>query len=66
MAERMACSAGTMVTRQVTEADVMVSSVREVGAWFYRGYTQVDDQQHVLSGLLGAAESLGREEAAES
>jgi hypothetical protein len=24
------------------------------GAWFYRGYTQMDDQQHVLSSLLAA------------
>jgi hypothetical protein len=66
MAERMGCTAGTMVERQVTDTDVLVSPVREVGAWFYRGYTQVDDQQHVLSGLLGAAHSLGRQEAAES
>lgn len=66
MAERMACGAGTMAERQVTLADVQTSAEREVGAWFYRGYTQVDDQQHVLSGLLGAAQSLGREEAGES
>jgi hypothetical protein len=58
MAERMACAAGTMAERQVTPAGVVASAVREVGAWFYRGYTQVDDQQHVLSGLLGAAQSL--------
>ncbi|MDJ0959116.1 MAG: hypothetical protein QNJ88_00565 [Acidimicrobiia bacterium] len=66
MAERMACGAGTMAERQVTEGDVRTSPVREVGAWFYRGYTQVDDQQHVLSGLLGAAQSLERQEAKES
>jgi hypothetical protein len=61
MAERMACAAGTMAERQVTEAEVLVSPEREVGAWFYRSYTQVDDQQHVLSGLLGAAQSLRKE-----
>jgi hypothetical protein len=26
------------------------------GAWFYRGYTQMDDQQHVISALLAALE----------
>lgn len=61
MAERMACGAGTMAERQVAVDDVQKSPEREVGAWFYRGYTQVDDQQHVLSGLLGAAQSLERE-----
>jgi hypothetical protein len=63
MAERMACAAGTMAERQVTMTDVVLSAQREVGAWFYRGYTQVDDQQHVLSGLLGAAQSLREGEA---
>ena len=62
MVERMACAAGTMAQRQVTAADVLTSvSQREVGAWFYRDYTQVDDQQHVLSGLLGAATAMRSE-----
>ena len=32
------------------------------GAWFYRGYTQMDDEQHVLSGLLSAIPVLEGEE----
>lgn len=56
MRERLACTAGTMVQRQV--GDLEAASEPEpglaLGAWFYRSYTQVDDQQHVLSGLLGA------------
>jgi hypothetical protein len=60
MAERMACSAGTMVRRQVGEADAAdePDPGLALGAWFYRSYTQVDDQQHVLSGLLGAEQAM--------
>jgi hypothetical protein len=62
MAERIACAAGTMASRQVEATDVISDRPhREVGAWFYRGYTQVDDQQHVLSGLLGAAVAIRSE-----
>jgi len=59
MAERMGCAAGVMAQRQVGAGDVVGDMpVRELGAWFYRGYTQIDDQQHVLSGMVGAAQAL--------
>ncbi len=60
MVERMACGAGTMVQRQVGEAEAAEEPEPRlaVGAWFYRSYTQVDDQQHVLSGLLGAETAM--------
>jgi hypothetical protein len=54
--ERVICTAGFMVRRQVTAAEA-ASALRpglQQGAWFYRGYTQMDDQQHVLSSLLAA------------
>jgi len=51
--DRLVCTAGFMVRRQVTVDGVAASSL-ESGAWFYRGYTQMDDQQHVLSTLLAA------------
>jgi len=53
---RMTCAAGFMVRRQVTAANASGTSRPELqtGAWFYRGYTQMDDQQHVLSSLLAA------------
>jgi hypothetical protein len=52
--ERMVCAAGLMVDRQETEATAAGWGRPELvrGAWFYRGRTQMDDQQHVLSGLL--------------
>jgi hypothetical protein len=52
--ERMVCAAAIMVQRQVTGAEAAASARPDLvgGAWFYRGRTQMDDQQHVLSGLL--------------
>jgi hypothetical protein len=60
MIERMVCAAGTMVQRQVGEAEAAEEADPGLvlGAWFYRSYTQVDDQQHVLSGLLGAEQAM--------
>jgi len=54
--ERLVCTAGMMVDRQVTgeKASSMPRPHLARGAWFYRGYTQMDDQQHVLSALLAA------------
>ncbi len=54
--QRLACTAGIMVERQVSSAEAVSASRPdlEAGAWFYRGYTQMDDQQHVLSTLLAA------------
>jgi hypothetical protein len=60
MTERMACTAGTMVQRQVGEAEAAEEPDPglALGAWFERSYTQVDDQQHVLSGLLGTEQAM--------
>jgi len=54
--ERIVCTAGFMVQRQETAATASMWPRPGLvqGAWFYRGYTQMDDQQHVLSGLLSA------------
>ena len=54
--ERLVCTAGFMVRRQISadEATGGATASLESGAWFYRGYTQMDDQQHVLSALLAA------------
>ena len=60
MVERMRCNAGLMATRQISEVEARRLPRPELaaGAWTYRGYTQVDDQQHVLSGQLGAVVSI--------
>lgn len=60
MQERMVCTAGVVVERQISEADAAEEPDPQLaaGAWFYRSYTQVDDQQHVLSALLGASQSM--------
>ena len=60
MLERMACNAGTMVQRQVGAEDAASEPDPGLaeGAWFFRSYTQVDDQQHVISGLLGAESAM--------
>ena len=54
--ERLVCTAGIMVDRQVTAGEAAATPQPELarGAWFYRGRTQMDDQQHVLSALLAA------------
>jgi len=63
MAERLRCNAGLMVGRQAgtDEAVAATDPAFVEGAWFYRSYTQVDDQQHVLSGLLGAEQAMREE-----
>ena len=60
MAQRLACNAGLMVDRQVGPAEVTADVHPDLveGAWFYRSYTQVDFQQHVLSGLLGEEQAM--------
>jgi hypothetical protein len=60
MAQRLTCNAGLMVQRQAgpSEASTEAGPDRVAGAWFYRSYTQVDYQQHVLSGLLGAEQTM--------
>lgn len=62
--ERIVCTAGFMVQRQETAATAARWPRPELveGAWFYRGYTQMDDEQHVLAGLLSAIPVLKSEE----
>ncbi|MBN2113648.1 MAG: hypothetical protein JW785_05910 [Acidimicrobiia bacterium] len=64
--ERLACFAGMMVSRQATAADAAGYPRPGLvqGAWFYRGYVQMDDVQHVLSGLLAARPMLEQREVA--
>jgi hypothetical protein len=59
--ERARCVAGAAIDRQVGPDDVEPDDdpQRVVGAWFQFGVTQMDDQQHVLSALLGAATVSG-------
>lgn len=54
--ERLVCVAGMMADRQVgsEEARKYPQPGLAAGAWFYRGYTQMDDQQHVISAVLAA------------
>jgi hypothetical protein len=51
LAERVTCLTGTTVRKQTSPAN---PDPRLAGAWFYRGYTQMDDQQHAIGALLGA------------
>lgn len=58
--DRLACMGGFMVERQIDAVEAASGAGPEYteGAWFYRGYTQVDGQQHVVSALLGAAAAM--------
>lgn len=60
MADRLTCMAGFMVERQINpvEAATDPRPALTEGAWFYRDYTQVDGQQHVISALIGALRAL--------
>jgi len=55
LTDRARCAAGAAIDRQVGPDDVAdaddVDAV--LGAWFQFDVTQMDDQQHILSGLLG-------------
>jgi hypothetical protein len=55
LGDRSACLAGILVERQVARAD---ANPRARGAWFSDGYTQMDDQQHAVSALIGSDEVL--------
>ena len=59
-ADRLACGAGRLADRQVTDGDVVQPDAtgREIGAWFSDDATRVDDQQHAASGLLLAEIAL--------
>ena len=55
LAERLRCTAGRTVARQVTAAEAALLPRPELarGAWFSEdGYTQMDDQRHPLAALL--------------
>ena len=56
LATRTGCVAGMLVERQVSGAEARDAAEpdRARGAWFQRGITQMDDQQHALSALLYA------------
>ncbi|MFQ5425651.1 MAG: hypothetical protein ACE5EV_01055 [Gaiellales bacterium] len=56
LAERLRCNAGRAVARQADAADAASSRRPSLveGAWFTDGYTQMDDQQHLISALLAA------------
>jgi len=64
--DRMACYAGMMVERQATPAEAAgyPRPALVQGAWFYRGYVQMDDVQHVMAGLLATLPVLETREAA--
>ena len=54
--ERAHCAAGVIAARQVDVDDLDDAAAARrttLGAWFQFGVTQVDDQQHSLSALLG-------------
>ena len=63
LAERLRCNAGRAVARQAgpTEAARYARPSLVEGAWFARGYSQMDDQQHVVSALLAALELIDEE-----
>ena len=55
LVERARCTAGALIERQASSA----SDPAEHGAWFQFGVTQMDDQQHALSALLGTLALAG-------
>jgi hypothetical protein len=58
--ERLVCAAGILAARQANEATANESAAPDIvlGAWFARGETRMDDQQHALSGLLYTIDAL--------
>jgi hypothetical protein len=54
IAERATCAAGLLVSRQIDDARAATLPEPDMarGAWERAGDTQIDDQQHALSGLL--------------
>lgn len=63
MSDRLSCMAGFMLDRQVDVSEAQAGPRPDLteAAWFYRDYTQVDGQQHVISSLIGAARAIERE-----
>ncbi|MBI2766372.1 MAG: hypothetical protein HYX53_10745 [Chloroflexi bacterium] len=60
LAERASCAAGMLRDRQLTPEKAQGQPRADVleGAWFAKGVTRMDDQQHALSGLLRASDIL--------
>jgi hypothetical protein len=58
--ERLQCVAGILAERQtsVTESEEYPRPELASGAWFQRGETRMDDQQHAFSGLLYALDAM--------
>ncbi|QQS25206.1 MAG: hypothetical protein IPM43_02085 [Actinomycetota bacterium] len=58
--ERLSCNAGLLADRQVgtEEAAGFAQPSLVEGTWLWFGVTQMDDQQHALSALLGAESRL--------
>lgn len=58
--ERLVCSAGILAARQTGEDAAAKSGSPGLvqGAWFARGETRMDDQQHSISGLLYTLDAL--------
>jgi small neutral amino acid transporter SnatA (MarC family) len=54
LAERAVCMAGLAIDQQSTGAEASAARApdRVRGAWFHRGETRMDDQQHALAALL--------------
>lgn len=54
--ERLECNSAVLVDRQVTAQDAagLPDPESVIGTWLWFGTTQMDDQQHALSALLGA------------
>jgi len=63
LAERARCTAGALIDRQVGPDDVDADDDpdRVLGAWFQFDVTQMDDEQHSLSALLGAMALEGQQ-----
>jgi hypothetical protein len=51
LGERITCLTGITVGRQTPPSE---PDPRARGAWFFHGYSQMDDQQHAIGALLGA------------
>jgi hypothetical protein len=60
LGERAQCAAAQLVVRQIdaNEAEQFVRPDRVRGTWLHRGTTQIDDQQHAVSGLLAVMEII--------
>jgi hypothetical protein len=58
--ERAVCMSGIMAENQVTEEEATEYGRPDVarGAWFTEGATRMDDQQHVLSGLIFTLDAM--------